>query len=199
MTEQIIRHGSKRKNEITFGQCIINALHNIKLIQEKHLHKVMDGQLSNVNLCIGSMGFALSQDDDIIHWEYGNPKWKTLSDWEKHGLKAGGFDIHVWVSYMDTEGNEIIIDPWFEQYDIICDLWGSLRATPVARENWPASRRYYQLMDRKLHEAMRLSMITMAHMKRIVPPKLRRWLNQAGPTFYDDGGILDPRLRSEEE
>jgi hypothetical protein len=190
--EQIIRHGSKQKGDIKFGQCIINALHNMKIIQEKHLHKVMDGQLSNVNLCMGSMGFA--NKDGQIHWEYGNPKWRTLSDWEKHGLKPGGFDLHAWVRYTDTEGNEIIIDPWFEQYDVICDIW-SVRC---ASENRSDSRRYYQLMDENLHEAMRLSMMTMAFLKRIVPPKLRRWLNQAGPSIYWDAGIVDPSLRSEE-
>ena len=65
------------------------------------------------------MGFKST--NGRIHWEYGNPKWKTHKQFEALG---GAYDAHVWVSYEDLDGNTVIVDPWFDWYDTACRYRG---------------------------------------------------------------------------
>ncbi len=162
----MIRQGTKRTGVVSMGNCIVNAMYNRMVILEEHLHKVKDKDPANVKICVGSMGFK--SDNGLIHWEYGDPSRTGNDGWDN----LGGIDAHAWLTYTDTKGNEIIIDPWFRGYERICNLW-NVRAKD--RRN---CRTYFQIESADTHEVIYMTMAIMAEMKKKVPRDLSKWLRE---------------------
>ena len=92
------------------------------------------------------MGFKST--NGRIHWEYGNPKWKTHKQFEALG---GAYDAHVWVSYEDLD-------------DTVCKIQG---ITPDGGKNcrvyhplkWQG-RDYTKIIEEMGAQALRLGRIT---------------------------------------
>ena len=162
----MIRQGSKNRYIISMGNCIVNAQYNRMTMLENHLDKVKDKDPENVKICVGSMGFK--SDNGQIHWEYGDPSRTSTEGWDN----LGGIDAHAWLTYIDNEDNEIIVDPWFSTYGKICDLWN------VRAEDKKNCRTYFQIQDEDTHDTIYTTMVMLAMVKRKVPKELSEWLRE---------------------
>lgn len=162
----MIRQGSKERTKISMGNCIVNAQYNRMVLLENHLDKVKDNDPLNVKICVGSMGFK--SDDGRIHWEYGDPLRTTSEGWDN----LGGLDAHAWLTYIDNEGNEVIVDPWFSAYGKICDLWG------VRAKDKKNCRTYFKIQDEEAHDVIFMAMAMLAMHNNKVPKELSTWLRE---------------------
>jgi len=156
-----------KTGKIEMGNCVVNAQYNRMQLLEKHLDKVKDSDPKNVKICVGSMGFK--SDNGKIHWEYGDPLRTSAEGWDN----LGGIDAHAWLTYIDNEDNEIIVDPWFRAYGKICDLWN------VRAKDKKNCRTYFQIQDEGAHYVVYNAMIMLAMIKNKVPKELSDWLRES--------------------
>lgn len=148
-TPRVVRHGVK--TGVVQNRCNENAMLNVDAINAFHMDKVLDGDEKNVRMVVGSMGFGPCKIwRNKVWWEYGNPKWKTAEAFLKDD---GKYDVHVWVEYIDTNGDVITIDPWFDYYSNICAMH-----RVSLNDNGQADRHYHEIEDRTVQQTLMLAM-----------------------------------------
>ena len=159
-SKRVVRHGSKNWR-VRKGHCHKNAIYNKNRIVEEHLDKVLNGDENNIRIVVGSMGFRSDftirfdgTSDFDIHWEFGNPRWKKAEDFIN---SFGRYDVHVWVEYIDTNGEVITIDPWFKSYEEVCEIW----SVPLDKDG-RAERHYHEIGNEDVQAEVLAGMMEMS-------------------------------------
>jgi hypothetical protein len=168
----IIEQGVKG---VRLSDCMMNAHQNVlAMLTRKGLKKVKDGNPRLVRIEVGSMGFR-SDDGWKTHWEFGGPRQKKAEQFIS--MRGGAMDAHAWAVYTNTEGQEVIIDPYFPDYATYSQMWG------IKTKDVKGSRVFHSLLLRnsrandEQHDALYLAMVILTAK---TAPKIERIIKQIG-------------------